>query len=116
MAAVEWRRIAGQVMSAILSQSILSPLRERDKETRKLPCWIITRLLSTFFDLTTLAKMAAESKQQKNEPEAMDIEEDEEQKQLRLEKETTASVIAGKCSTVDQRTLYMSLHIHLYQP
>ncbi|CDS04865.1 hypothetical protein LRAMOSA07395 [Lichtheimia ramosa] len=38
--------------------------------------------------------MAAESKQQKNEPEAMDIEEDEEQKQLRLEKETTASVIA----------------------
>ncbi|CDH49942.1 proteasome regulatory particle subunit [Lichtheimia corymbifera JMRC:FSU:9682] len=38
--------------------------------------------------------MAAESKQPKNEPEAMDIEEDEEQKQLRLEKETTASVIA----------------------
>ncbi|KAJ8658422.1 hypothetical protein O0I10_005774 [Lichtheimia ornata] len=38
--------------------------------------------------------MAAESKQPKNEPEAMDIEEDEETKQLRLEKETTASVIA----------------------
>ncbi|KAI7881671.1 hypothetical protein K492DRAFT_176914 [Lichtheimia hyalospora FSU 10163] len=38
--------------------------------------------------------MAAESKQPKNEPEAMEVEEDEEQKQIRLEKETTASVIA----------------------
>lgn len=45
--------------------------------------------------------MAAESKQPKNEPEAMDIEEDEETKQLRLEKETTASVIAGNTFRVN---------------
>lgn len=57
--------------------------------------------------------MAAESKQPKNEPEAMDIEEDEEQKQLRLEKETTASVIAGNTfRTIGSRggSLYTSSH------
>ena len=58
--------------------------------------------------------MAAESKQPKNEPEAMEVEEDEEQKQIRLEKETTASVIAGNNSERwIQGTLYTSSHTSL---
>ena len=37
--------------------------------------------------------------EKETQPEEMEIEEDEETKKLRLEKETTASVIAGKLQT-----------------
>ena len=50
--------------------------------------------------------------EKETQPEEMEIEEDEETKKLRLEKETTASVIAGKLQTC--LFYYQPTYIYIY--